>query len=194
VKRFIIFFLLALAAVARAQTEGPRTQSYQEVERGLWLRTTFGMTLSLTNHFGTGRSSSVWPPGPMVNLELGYDLGQVASLNISLLGEQLVGSRQVGERGDIPNDAAVMGLLAGGRFNLVTTKRMALFVKAQAGYAMAFPASSELKNGFLVAGGAGVEYATALRHFFIGLETSAQYLIASSGLALTVTPMIRYTF
>jgi hypothetical protein len=138
VKRFIIFFLLALAQAARAQTEGPRTQSYQEVERGLWLRTTFGMTLSLTNHFGTGRSSTVWPPGPMVNLELGYDLGQVASLNISLLGEQLVGSRQLGERGDIPNDAAVVGMMAGGRFNFVTTKRMALFIKAQAGYALAF--------------------------------------------------------
>jgi hypothetical protein len=42
--------------------------------------------------------------------------------------------------------------------------------------------------------GTGLEYATQLRHFFVGLEVAASYLPAIGGFSAIVTPTLKYTF
>ncbi|HUT99890.1 MAG TPA: adventurous gliding motility protein CglE [Myxococcota bacterium] len=184
-----------LLAASGAQAAGPSIQKFMEIERGFWLRSTFGIDLAVVNAFGSGsRSSSIYPPNPVVSLEMGVDFGQVASIHLNLLCQQIAGSRDIGTRGSVPNDSTAIGILAGGRFNIMTTKRLGWFVKAEVGYLLAVPDTAKLGNGLVVQGGTGIEYATSLRHFFIGIEAGAQYLIANGGLGILLTPTVKYVF
>jgi hypothetical protein len=184
-----------LLATSVAQAAGPKVQKFVEIERGFWLRSTFGIDLAVVNSYGSGtRSSSIFPPDPVVSLEMGVDFGQVASIHLNLMCQQIAGSRDVGTRGNVPNDSTAIGFLAGGRFNIMTTKRLGWFIKAEVGYLMSVPDTAELGNGLVVQAGTGIEYATSLRHFFVGVEAGAQYLIAHGGLGILVTPTVKYVF
>ena len=180
---------------APAGAAAPKLQKFAEVERGFWLRSTFGISLSLLNHFGgSGQESSLWPPGAVMTLEAGVDFGQVASLHLALQGQQVLGSRDLSGHGSVPNDTDVIGIMLGGRFNLVTGKRLAWFIKAQVGYMFGMPEVASLGDGLAFQGGSGLEYATSLRHFFIGLEVLAEYMMSHGGLGLLVTPTVKYVF
>lgn len=180
---------------APAGAAAPKVQKFAEVERGFWLRSTFGVSLALLNHFGgSGQESSAWPPGAVVAVETGIDFGQVASIHLALQGQQVPGSRALSGYGSVPNDSDVITIMLGGRFNLVTGKRLAWFLKAQVGYAFGIPDAASLGNGLAFSGGSGLEYATSLRHFFVGLEVLAGYMMSHGGLDLLVTPTVKYVF
>ncbi len=179
-------------------SSSPQVQTFQEVERGFWLRSAFGVSVTLTDVFKekdreNSRESSIWPPGFLIGLEMGYDLGQVAAIHLGVYGRQVSGTQKSGD-GTISTDADVLLLLLGGRFNLATTKRMGFFVKANVGYMLASPDLARLEDGMEIQAGAGIEYATQLRHFFVGLEALASYLPSIGGFSAIVTPTLKYTF
>jgi len=184
----------ALAAEEEGARSGPRIQKFEEIERGFWLRSNFGISLAVMNHFGGDDTESpIWPPGPVVSLEMGIDFGQVASIHLAIHGQQVTGTRN-SSRGSIPNDSTAIGVLLGGRFNFVTTKRLGWFIKAGVGYMLSIPDLTKLDDGLVAQAGTGIEYATSLRHFFIGIEVLAQYLMSNNGLGILVTPTVKYTF
>ena len=191
----VVVLVLTCAGEALAdESKGePRIQKFQEVERGFWMRTTLGVALTLGDVFGDGREASMLP-GPLVTLEFGYDLGQIASLHLAVMGQQIIGVRELSNRPEVSNDVGAMALMAGGRFNLVTGKRRGWFIKAQVGYMMTAPEMAEYQAGLLVQGGTGLEYATQLRHFFVGMEVFGQYDLANSGIGIGLTPTLKYVF
>jgi hypothetical protein len=185
---------LGYAQETESGGSGPRVQKIQEVERGFWIRSAFGFSMAVTDLFGgKGSESPIWPPGPGIGVEIGYDLGQVASIHLAAYGLQVSGTRST-TRADVSNDAGVMLAMIGGRFNLMTTKRLGWFVKVGAGYMFAAPELARLDQGAVIHVGTGVEYATQLRHFFVGLEAVASYLPAIGGFSAIVTPTLKYAF
>ena len=191
---------LALAAAPAAQAQegkgkgAPKLQKFDEVERGFWLRADLGIALAVVDPFSDNRSAGIWPPGPLLQLEIGYDFGQVASIHIALHGQQVSGNRELTNRPSISNDAAMLAPMLGVRFNFVTTKRLAWFIKAAAGWMFTAPSLAEFESGLLVQAGTGIEYATALRHFFVGLEAWGSYDLANGGVLVSLTPTLKYTF
>jgi hypothetical protein len=179
----------------KKKSSEPRIQKFEEVERGFWLRTTFGISMAVANHFGEeNRESPIWPPGPVVTIEMGYDFGQIASMHLAVQGQQVTGSRDMGTRSSVPNDSGAIGVLLGARFNIITSKRLGWFLKAGVGYMLAIPDTALLDNGLVIQAGTGIEYATNLRHFFIGIEAGAQYLMSNDGIGVLLTPTLKYTF
>ncbi|MBN2498842.1 MAG: adventurous gliding motility protein CglE [Deltaproteobacteria bacterium] len=184
-----------LGSPAHAEKKSqPQAQQFQEVERGLWLRATMGAVMTVTNAFGEGRESALWPPGPMIEIEAGYDFGQYASIYLGVLAEQLVGSRDMGSRSPVSNDAGALALMAGGRFNALTTKRLAWFLMAGVGWMFTQPSLAQYDGGVLIQAGTGIEYATNLRHFFVGLELFGQYDVMNGGAGVGLSPCLKYTF
>ena len=175
---------------------GPRVQKFQEVERGFFIRSAFGFSMAVTDLFGKSDDSwesSLWPPGPVIGIELGYDIGQVASIHLAVSGQQIPGVRNT-TRAKVSNDAGALLAMLGGRFNLMTTKRTSWYLKANVGYMFTDPELAELDQGAVIQAGTGLEYATQLRHFFVGLEVVASYLPAIGGFSAIVTPTLKYTF
>ena len=190
--------LLLLCSTAQAEpkksTGAPKVQKFVDVERGLFLRADMGFALSVTNPFGGDGKTGIWPPGPLLQLELGYDFGQIASIHLVLHGQQVGGTRDLGSRGSVSNDAAMLALMLGGRFNFMTGKRLAWFLKANVGWMFTTPALAQFDSGLLVQAGTGIEYATQLRHFFVGLEVAGAYDIQNGGVFVALTPTVKYTF
>jgi hypothetical protein len=141
---------------------GPRVQKFSEVERGFFIRSAFGFSMAVTDLYGGDDwKSPLWPPGPVIGIEIGYDLGQVASIHMAAYGMH---------------------------------KRTGWYVKAGVGYMFAAPEMARLDQGAVIHAGTGIEYATQLRHFFVGLEVVASYLPAIGGFSAIVTPTLKYTF
>jgi hypothetical protein len=173
---------------------GPRVQKFSEVERGFFIRSAFGFSMAVTDLYGGDDwKSPLWPPGPVIGIEIGYDLGQVASIHMAAYGMQVSGTRET-PRAKVSNDAGALLAMIGGRFNLTTTKRTGWYVKAGVGYMFAAPEMARLDQGAVIHAGTGIEYATQLRHFFVGLEVVASYLPAIGGFSAIVTPTLKYTF
>ncbi len=202
----ILLVILGAASAAWAQGKegeekvGSREAKINEVEYGFWLRSTLGAAVVIGDVFGSesgAPTAPVFPPGPALGIEMGVDLGTIASLHLSVQGFEIAGTRDV-TRGDktetVSNDATGLLLSAGGRFALMTTKRLAWFIKAGAGYVLAVPDSSGLDSSLAFFGGTGVEYATALRHFTIGLEAVGQFLLAPKSVMVILSPTVKYTF
>ena len=193
-----IALVLAAAPVAHARlprsSSAPKVQEFEEVQRGFFLRTTMGISMSVTDMFGDKRSSNPWPPGPVLQLEAGYDIGQIVSIHVALHGQQVVGVREMDKVGDLSHDATLLAAMLGGRFNMMTTKRLALFLKANVGWMYATPDLASLDPGLLVQAGIGLEYATMLRHFFVGIEVWASYDLANKGVLASLAPCLKYTF
>jgi len=194
----VIALALAAAPAAQAQ-EGkskstPKVQKFDEVERGFWLRADMGLAMAVVDPFSDNRSSGFWPPGPLLQIEMGYDLGQVASIHLALHGQQVSGNRELANRPSVSNDAAMLAPMLGVRFNFVTTKRTAWFIKAAAGWMFTAPSLAEFESGLLIQAGTGLEYATALRHFFVGLEIGGSYDLANGGVLVSLTPTLKYAF
>lgn len=194
----VLALALLLPGIVQAREadsgSGPEVQKFREVERGFWIRSAFGFSMAVTDLFGGDDwESPMWPPGPVIGVEMGYDLGQVASIHLAAYGLQVSGTRST-SRADVSNDAGAFMAMLGARFNLMTTKRTGWFVKAGAGYMFAAPELARLDQGAVVHLGTGIEYATQLRHFFVGLEVVASYLPAIGGFSAIVTPTLKYTF
>jgi hypothetical protein len=177
-----------------SSSSGPRVQKFQEVERGFFIRSAFGFSVAVTDLFGGDDwKSPIWPPGPVIGIEIGFDIGQVASIHMAAYGMQVSGTRET-PRAEVSNDAGALLALLGGRFNLMTTKRTGWYVKGGVGYMFAAPEMARLDQGAVIHLGTGIEYATQLRHFFVGLEVVASYLPAIGGFSAIVTPTLKYTF
>jgi hypothetical protein len=177
-------------------TGAPRAQVFEEVERGFFLRSTFGAAMVVTDMFaddGAMTRENSLVPGPLVSLELGYDLGQIASLHLAGQYQQLAGVQS--RAGNTTSaDVTAFSLMLGGRINLITTQRLGWYFKAGAGWMFAWPGLAGVEQGFMVQGGTGLEYATKLRHFFLGLEVVGQYDIANGGVVVGLAPTLKYVF
>jgi hypothetical protein len=197
----VLVVAVSLASLLRAQENEERgvtkVQKIEEVERGFWFRSAFGFSFVFGNAFKSSsvdkRQSSMGVPGPVMGLEMGFDLGQIASIGIMASGSQIAGIRNA-NFGDVSNDADVLEVGLGVRFALMTTKRLAWFLKVGGSYLFAAPDMASFSSGFVVGGGTGLEYATNLRHFFIGVELVGQFHLPSSSVMAWVTPTLKYTF
>ena len=196
----LVACLVSSAAWAQEDEEAEnrsrsRIQKINEVERGFFIRSTFGFSMALGNMFNQDSSDSpLWPPGPLLGLELGHDLGQVASLHMAFYGQSVSGSHTPTGRADVSNDASTLLAMVGARFNIATTKRMGWYLKANVGYMLAVPAIDTMDDGLVVHATTGVEYATNLRHFAVGLEAGIGFSMATSALSIIVTPTLKYVF
>jgi hypothetical protein len=190
--------VLAMASAAPAQEAeergAPRVQKINDVERGFWIRSAFGFSTALGNVFETeGSETPIWPPAPLLGVELGYDLGQVASLHLAFYGQAVSGTQSTAGA-DVSNDVGALLAMVGARFNIITTKRLAWLLKANVGYMMAVPSLDSVDDGLAIHGATGLEYATNLRHFSVGLEVGAGFMMASSALSIILTPTLKYVF
>ncbi len=177
-----------------ASKGAPKIQKFSEVERGFWLRTDMGFSMPVTNLFGGDRQSPAWPPSPLLQLEAGYDLGQIASIHLALHGQQISGERQPANKAEVSNDVGIFAVLLGLRFNLITTKRTGWYVKAAVGWMFTAPDMAGYDSGLIFQGGTGLEYATMLRHFWVGVEVWGSYDLTNSGAMVALTPNLKYVF
>lgn len=197
---------LALAQGGSSSTAAPlkdkEAVTFQEIERGFFLGVTAGpfFVVNPPAREGTPRPFS---PGQMAQVGLGFDLGERLSLEAFVLGSaNRAGSDYVGKStgnkasGDfaafVPGAAARLNLL--GFADAQETMRTWIYVRAGGGWVMFFPQSLLPDPDVMVFGGPGVEYYTRLRHFSIGLEVSAAFLVTSGTLGFAVTPNLRYAF
>lgn len=74
-------------------------------------------------------------------------------------------------------------------------ERLYLAPKIAAGYALLDPSPrAGLSHAFNAGAGVGVEYATSMDHFSVGLDVLGRYVFSGGMLAITIFPRVKYTF
>ena len=211
--------LLALTVVglclgsgaARAQAAAPVLTAAEappdEIERGVFLGLDVGPSF-LTGAPAPAGTNSPFTTGVTVRLEVGLDIGRFVSLSLFFAGTTYgANADYVGASGG--NASGDFSSIAGGlavRWNAIGfadsqgVQRTWLYLKAAAGYALLKPNalfSPDPTSGYgsiLVFGGPGVQYYTRLRHFSVGVEVVASYLLKPKTFGFAVTPNLRYAF
>ena len=129
--------------------------------------------------------------GSIAGIELGYDISQSFSLQLSFINTQLRGDAQKGGG----NGTLLFNL--GASIFFVRTGRMFVYAKLGAGLMMVVP-SELLPTGVMAHAGFGIRYFTRLRHFSFGIEVLGLFRppLTEEGMALGigVLPTLTYTF
>jgi len=207
-RTFVVCAALAASSVALGQSPAaPQSdkpaETFEEVERGLYVGTLAGPFFILNAPADPAISPRPFAPGQVGGLEVGYDFGTFASAGLFLLGTaNRAGSEYKGYNptkgysGDfaalVPGAALRVNVL--GLADANQTRRTFLYARAGAGYALFSPRQLLPNPDILVFGGVGVEYYTRLRHFSIGVEIAGTFLVSSQALGFALTPSLRYAF
>lgn len=212
-----ILFALALLGpclapvAARAQATAPVLASAEapvdEVERGVFFGLDVGPSF-LTGAPAPSGTNSPFSTGATLRLEVGLDIGRFVSLSLFFAGTNYgANSDYVGASGG--NASGDFSSISGGlavRWNAIGfadsqgVQRTWLYLKAAAGYALLKPNAlfspdpTSSYGSILVFGGPGVQYYTRLRHFSVGVEVVASYLLKPKTFGFAVTPNLRYAF
>ncbi len=206
--------LLPAAASAQeaADGDGPKVQTIQVVERGFFLEAEFGFTAFVATLADDGDERK-YGSASQIGVFAGYDVLPILSLGFGLraMGVGVSGYLPVPAGGTFdldelgPDPTRVQGDLyylaptATARFALLTTERDFLWLRADLGFALAFPgdiggveyAGPGLTGAFLV----GYERFTKLRHFSMGISAGASMVMKPSvGIGITLLPHLKYTF
>lgn len=193
----ITFFLLALALLfssvvpsASAQVLEESDESY--IYKGFFMTAEFGafvLALKPSDLNGSNGPNSDLI-GIMSGFELGFDVGQVVSLQFTFWSTNVTGDVQAG--GGV--NALLLNL--GATIHAVRSGRLSVYAKLGGGINLGFPGT---KIGVTAHGGLGVRFFTRLRHFSVGLEATALIGIpaldnTSLSVGIGVLPTITYTF
>lgn len=187
------------AAVTNPVRDRP-AETFDEIERGLYFSVQGGPFFLVNPPAETGPRP--FSPGQAAMVEVGYDLGELLSVGLFVLGSaNRAGSDYIGNSGGAASgdfSALVPGATL--RANLVgfadsqEVKRTFFYARAGAGLALFSPKLLLPDSDILVFAGPGVEYYTRLRHFSVGLEVTGSYLVSSGSFGFAVTPNLRYAF
>lgn len=204
--RFVLALMtaaLVLPGWASAQTPADKpAQRFDEVERGFYVGATAG-PFFIANAPAPAGAERPFSPGQSGTLELGFDLGEFASIGVFLQGTaNRAGSNYKGfsENGEYSGDFSALIPGAAAKVNVFGladaqgTRRTFFYVRAGVGYSLFAPRQLLPTPDILVFGGPGVEYYTRLRHFSIGVEVTGTFLVNSQAFGFAVTPTLRYAF
>lgn len=198
---FVVCAALALPALAHAQAAGDRpAETFQEIERGPYFSVLGGAYFIVNPPASSGPRP--FSSGQAAQVEAGVDLGERLSLGVFVLGSSnRAGSDYVGNSGGAASgDFSMLAPGAVARVHLLgipdaqEVERTWVYLRGGAGYAMFRPKLLLPDSDILVFAGPGVEYYTRLRHFSIGIELTATFLVKSQSFGFAVSPNLRYAF
>lgn len=185
--------LLTLLWLGPAVADAPKVQVIEEVEKGLAV----GGQLGLCYDFVSPVDSL--NPGLLAGLEIGYDITWILRAKIGFT-DHIYSARSANHRGDpVDMDFEQRLVWGGASLALLATERFYLYAQAGLGYLFTAP---KRVDGVAAAGdddlailvGGGLEYYTWLRHFSFGLEANVMVLPMRGDVALSIYPVVRYTF
>jgi hypothetical protein len=203
-----------------APTKDKEATAFKEIERGFTISVGGGPYFLASapcpqkSCYADGSSGAPFSSGQAARVEIGYDIGArpaggeeqapLATVSLFLQGTTNRASSDYTGKQDPANPASgdFTSLIPGvnARFNLVgfpdsqDIRRVWIYVKAGAGYVVFQPSLLLPYSDIFLTGAAGVDYYTHLRHFSVGLELSASYLINSSSFGFALIPNLRYAF
>jgi len=200
----LVVAVSALPLAAQAQEAAPPIKEREvtqlaEIEHGFYFRGAGGAFF--LNSLPATQGPRPFSTGQMAQIELGFDLGERLSLGVFVMGTaNRAGSDYIGNSGGsasgdvsaiIPGAAARLGLI--GLADANDVKRTWFYARGGIGYARFYP-SALMSPDALVFGGPGIEYFTRIRHFSIGFEVTASYLLKSKTFGFALAPNLRYAF
>jgi len=200
----LVLVVSALPFSAQAQEAAPPIKEREvtqlaEIEHGVYLRGAGGVFF--LNSLPATQGPKPFSTGQMAQIELGFDLGERFSLGVFVMGTaNRAGSDYIGNSGGsasgdvsgiIPGAAARFGLIGFSDSNDV--KRTWLYVRGGIGYARFYPSALMSPDAWVFAG-PGIEYFTRIRHFSIGFEVNASYLLKSKTFGFALAPNLSYAF
>ncbi|MEM1026109.1 MAG: hypothetical protein AAF627_12825 [Myxococcota bacterium] len=178
-RAWLVACLLLLALPARAQdlAEDRRTQVIEAVERGFHMQLEMGGT-GVLSRGGEG-------VGPAFRIIAGNDVLPFLSFGVGV-SMTVIGFEGRG------NQAFNVGPVGRVQLGLLSTERDFLWIRADGG--LVIDSSSSQESGF-VSPALSYEHFTKLRHFSLGLSAGVDvYTSGDSPVALTITPLVKYSF
>lgn len=195
-----------------ATEDGPKVQEIAVVERGFFLSSEFGFTAFVATMADDGDQRK-YGAATQIGVFAGYDVLPILSLGLGIqaLGMGVSGFLPVPRGADVDptklgrdptrveGDLYYLAPTATARFAVLTTERDFLWLRADLGFALAFPGSiggvdyagPGLTGAFLV----GYERFAYLRHFSLGVSAGLSMVSKPAlGLGITLLPHVKYTF
>jgi hypothetical protein len=210
----------ASSTTSSAPTKDKEGVNFKEIERGLNVSVgggpyfMFTAPCPLKSCYANGANGAPFSSGQTARVEIGFDIGSrpagateeapLVTVSAFLIGTaNRAGSDYIGKQ-DPRNPASgdYTALIPGAnvRINLVgfpdgqEIRRTWIYVKGGGGYVFFQPSLLLPYNDVFLTGSAGIDYFTHLRHFTVGLELAASYMISSASFGFAVIPNLRYAF
>ena len=171
----------------------PKIQLFEDVEKGLEV----GGHLGLCYDFNSSVENLY--PGLLAGIELGYDVTWIFRLKMGF-DNSIYSGRSPNHRGNLVDmDFEHHLAWAGASLSLLASERFYVYAQAGLGYLWGSPETVDGINvgnnsDLAILAGGGVEYYTMLRHFSFGIEANVTILPMSSDAAISIFPVVRYTF
>jgi hypothetical protein len=195
--------LFALAARAQGAApplpEDPRMPRFAEVERGLFAGFEAGAVMLFDTptddpaKYPFAGESGGRATGILTGVHLGYELSPAFAASLFVLGANAEADPSYGGFGLWATGADLRASFLSRR-DRNGVERLRAYVHARVGYVVTRPTGLLGTTDLLVAGGPGVEYATRLRHFSIGVAADALWLAQAGAAGVSIAPTVRYTF
>lgn len=181
-----------------AEDEGPKVQSIQMIERGLFVEAEGGVTGFVATLTDDGDDRS-YGAATTLSAFLGYDVLPILSIGIGV--RALAAGVSAPDVGGVTQGADVFHLapMATVRLGLLTTQRNFVWARADAGFAFGFTGNAggadEARHGVIASVLVGYERFTKLRHFSFGASVGATVVTEPLvAIGITVMPHVKYTF
>jgi outer membrane protein OmpA-like peptidoglycan-associated protein len=188
--------MACLAAVlwsAGAAAGPPKIQLFEEVEKGFEIGGHLGLCYDFVSPVENLN------PGLLVGIEVGYDLTWIFRIKLGF-DDHIYSGRSPNRRGTyIDLDFEERLVWGGASLALLATDRFYVYVQAGIGYLFTTPKQVDGidaagPDDLAILAGGGLEYYTTLRHFSFGVEANAMVMPIRGDVAISVYPVIRYTF
>jgi len=199
---------LALAASAAASSaqeaapampEDPRAPRFKEIERGLFAAAEVGWLGLLKTptaepaRYPAAGSGGGFAHGPAVGLQVGADIGDRLAVALVLFGANPTASVGYGAFNLVGAGGDVRVALVGVR-DSQQVERLQLYFHARGAWFATDPRGLFGQTDVLLGAGPGLEYATRLRHFSLGLGVDGVFALKAKAPGIAVLPTLRYTF
>jgi hypothetical protein len=190
-----LLFIALLPTIASAAV--PSQGVELRVRRGLFTETNIGVVMTFGGRERYSNAQSY------LQLGIGYDLGEHVELAAQVgLGSSAANCFASLQPGQCPlADSFTMAFAnLTGTYLIRLAERFYLTPKLSAGYTSLDPAPVLSKDGRPISsaanfgGGLGVEYATQMDHFSVGLDVLGRYIVAASITSFALLPRLKYTF
>ncbi len=190
-----------------AQAGTPSAGVAQEIRSGFFADVNLGGFFTATGLNSKG-NKGVSNPQAYLQLGVGYDVAKFlavgAHFGIGSSANSCFATR-VGDKclsgATVVSDSFTLTMLgAEGVFKVAVGERLFLRPRIDVGWTFLEPAPAVDKDGKEVGGGAyvgagfGIEYATHMDHFSIGLDIGGKFIIGPNIPVFAFYPMIKYTF
>lgn len=206
--RKLVFLTLFLTAPGLALAQTPSEGVALKVRRGFFTETDIGgfMTLGGDNAYSNLQT--------YLQLGVGYDVSETIELGLHVgIGANAANcysGLKTNETCIETDNFTMMFLSLTGAYLFALAERFYLTPKLAAGYTLLEPApvydpprgtdgqlaegARPINSGPHAGVGLGIEYATNMDHFSIGVDVLARYVIGPNILALQFFPRVKYTF